>query len=93
MTLEEIKNYLKIDNDYEDMLLIDLQLVSESYLEEAGIKVNYSKPTYRLCVLMLIMHYYSNRGIIVEKSKYSIEDIPFGARSLIQQLQFNGITT
>lgn len=90
MTLEEIKTYLKIDGEHEDMLLIDLQSIAESYLEEAGIKSNYSKPTYRLCVLMLITHYYSNRGVIIEKSKYSTEDVPFGARALIQQLQLGG---
>lgn len=90
MELEEIKTYLKIDGDYEDMLLIDLQLMVECYLEEAGIKKNYSKPTYKLCVLMLISHYYSNRGVIVESTKYSMEDVPFGARALIQQLQIGG---
>lgn len=90
MELEEIKTYLKIDGDYEDMLLVDLQLMVECYLEEAGIKKSYSKPTYKLCVLMLISHYYSNRVIIVESTKYSMEDVPFGARALIQQLQLGG---
>lgn len=91
MELEDIKLYLKIDWDYEDLLLEDLKGMVECYLEEAGIKPNYKKATYKLCVLMLIAHYYSNRGVIVESVKYSMEDIPFGARALIQQLQLGGV--
>lgn len=87
LTLEDIKLYLKIDGDYEDMMLLNLKTMAECYLSEAGIPNAYNKPTYRLCVLMLVSHYYSNRGVIVESVKYSMEDVPFGARSLIQQLQ------
>lgn len=90
LALEDIKMYLKIDGYEEDSLLEHLKSSAECYLEEAGIKINYKKGTYRLCVLMLIQHYYTNRSPIVEGTKY-VEEIPFGIRGFIQQLQLGGL--
>lgn len=87
MELEDIKLYLKIDGEYEDVLLIALQATAEEYLLGAGINKDYDKKTYKLAVLMLISNWYTNRSVIGENGKASIE-IPFGVRALIQQLQF-----
>lgn len=89
LALDEIKTYLKIDTNYEDELIIQLQYAAECYLEEAGIIKSYHKGTYRLCVLMLISQYYSNRGTVIEGTKY-IEEVPYGVKSIIQQLQLQG---
>lgn len=87
MELEEIKLYLKIDGEYENILLESMKITAEEYLLGAGIQKDYEKKTYRLVVLMLIAHWYTNRSVINENGKVQIE-IPFGIRPLIQQLQF-----
>ena len=87
ISLDEIKVYLKIDSYEEDDLLTDLKDVSECYLEDAGIKKNYNKATYKICVLMLISHYYANRNVVVEGTKY-VEEIPYGVTNIMQQLKY-----
>lgn len=86
MQLEEIKLYLKVDGTDEDSLLEALQKSAENYLEGAGISKDYTKGTYSLAVKLLISHWYTNRGVSYESK--SLEQIPFGIRALIQQLQF-----
>jgi uncharacterized phage protein (predicted DNA packaging) len=84
---EEIKMYLRIDGVLEDALLDTFKAAAENYLQEAGIKKDYEGPTYKLAVLMLITHFYENRGVVTE-GRYSTSEIPFGLKALIQQLQF-----
>lgn len=90
MELDEIKLYLKIDGEYEDALLDTMKLTAEEYLLGAGIQSNYDKKTYKLAILMLISHWYTNRSLVNENGRAQIE-IPFGVRPLIQQLQLNSM--
>lgn len=87
MELGEIKMYLKIDGNEEDTLLSMFKEVAEEYLLNAGIETDYNSKAYKLLVLMLISHWYTNRSLSSESGKGQLE-IPFGARSLIQQLQY-----
>ncbi len=89
MKLEEIKLYLKIDGADEDSLLESLKLAAEDYLDSAGIKKNYEKNTYGLAIKLLISHWYTNRSISYENK--SQDQIPFGIRALIQQLQLSDL--
>lgn len=63
MELDEIKTYLRIDDDCEDNILEMLQLEAEEYLDGAGITKNYNKNRYRLAVLLLVSDSYENRHI------------------------------
>lgn len=85
MTLEEIKLFLRVDGDLDDSLINTLQLTAEEYLDGAGITKNYMNNRYGLCVMILIKNWYDNREITIEGK--SEKDIPFGIRSMIQQLQ------
>lgn len=80
MELIEIKEYLRIDIDDEDFLLLRLKEAAQEYLKSAGVPNNYSKPTYRLVVLMIIAQWYE-RGCV------DYTDIPLGITCLINQLQ------
>lgn len=85
MSLEELKLYLRIDGNYEDDILISLQLAAEEYLKGAGILKNYDNKLYCLCVKLLINHWYSNReGVVIGTISKEME---FSLRSIIQQLQ------
>jgi len=86
MKLDEIKLYLKIDGTDEDDLLEAFKKAAEDYLVGAGIEKDYDKGTYGLTIKLLVSHWYTNRSVSYENK--SQEQIPFGVRALIQQLQF-----
>lgn len=73
LTLEEIKMYLKIDDNYEDNLITFLATSAIAYIiayvgkEYKDINENY-KLLYKHCVLMLILTSYENRGALNENN-------------------------
>lgn len=86
MTLDEVKVFLRIDESTENELLSGLMLAAEEYLTGAGIEKNYSKEIYKLTVKMLIANWYENRNI----TDKSLQEIPYGLKSLIIQQQYKG---
>lgn len=84
MTLDEIKMFLRIDEDTEDELLTGLMLAAEEYLLGAGIEKDYTKEVYKLTVKMLITNWYENRNMTDKK----LQEIPYGIKSLIVQQQY-----
>ena len=77
MNIEELKLFLRIDDNEEDNLIQGLQLSAEEYLNNAGINKDYSKELYKLAVKLLVNHWYSNREVIgsAEKLAYSLDTI------------------
>lgn len=75
--LQEIKEYMRIDEDYEDLLIQTLIISAESYLSNAGAIVNYENSLYKLAVKMLVLHWYENREVIgdAKKLSYSLDSI------------------
>lgn len=86
MNLEEIKLFLRIDDDGEDELLNSLKLAAEEYLINAGIDTDYTKELYKLCVKILISHWYENRNAVTVGS--ISKKLEFSLSSLIFQLQY-----
>lgn len=78
-TVEDIKNYLKIDTDEEDEQIQEFIEAAVEELEGSGIK-DQSTSSYGLAVKLLVANYYSERrpqavGTIVAKLNYSLDRI------------------
>lgn len=94
--LQDLKEYLRIDGNYEDSLLITLIESAKAYLNGAGVKLptNFNSvdengikkyPLHRLAVLSLASHYYENRQIA---SQYAQNEVPFSVQTMILQLKW-----
>ncbi|WP_432291568.1 head-tail connector protein [Clostridium baratii] len=93
LSLEEVKEYLKIDYDDEDNLLTDLILTAESYLYNAtGIKYDSSNQLAKLYCRVLVYEWYKDRGLTMSSSKTmnAIEKNRFTLQSILLQLKLGG---
>ncbi|MDF2546140.1 MAG: hypothetical protein K0R93_1038 [Anaerosolibacter sp.] len=61
MGINELKEYLRIDDDASDTLIQALQISAEEYLLNAGVAKDYSKMLYGLAVKMLVTSWFENR--------------------------------
>ena len=75
--LQEIKEYMRIDEDYEDLLIQTLITSAETYLSNAGAMADYENSLYKLAVKMIVLHWYENREVIgdAKKLSYSLDSI------------------
>lgn len=87
MNLEELKLFLKIDDNEEDALIQGLQLSAEEYLTNAGINKDYSKEMYKLAIKILVSHWYENRS--VETVGKNVSKIAFGLDTILIQLKYS----
>lgn len=95
--LEELKEYLRIDGDEENLSLSMFLQSAIAYLEHAGVK----QPTdyylkkdgedvfalHRLAIMLLAAHFYENR-VTLNPSKITQNIIPYGLQSIILQLKW-----
>lgn len=81
--LQEIKEYMKIDEDYDDMLIQTLISSAETYLYNSGVRQEYSNDLYGLAIKMLVLHWYENREVIGEAKK-----LAFSLENIITQLTY-----
>lgn len=86
MDLQELKLFLKLDDNEEDVLIQSLQLAAEEYMSNAGVIKNYSKELYKLAIKMLVSHWYENRE--VEMIGKNVSKIAFGIDTIIIQLKY-----
>lgn len=84
MELEELKLFLRIDGNDEDVLIQGLQLSAEEYLLIGGVVKNYERELYKLVVRLLVSHWYENREIFINmkttKVDYSIQAMIFSLK-------------
>lgn len=84
VTLEEAKQYLRVDTDHEDALVESLIAAAETYLYNAtGITYNDSNKLAKLFVLVLVADWFENResvGHVTQMTRRSVQ-------SLLVQLQ------
>ena len=86
MDLEELKLFLKIDDNEEDILIQGLQLSAEEYLANVGVIKDYTKELYKLAIKILVTHWYENRA--VETAGKNVSKIAFGLDTIIVQLKY-----
>lgn len=88
MTLEDLKLYLRVDSDDEDLDLAPMLEAAQQYLKNAGVNIDQDNKLVDLCIKILVSHWYENRGIVnvgvtTEKLDYTIDNI-------ITQLKYTG---
>lgn len=87
LTLEDTKNYLRIDYDTDDVLLKTLMSSAEHYLSDAisdfenKITKNKFKERAKILAYVLVQEWYDNRELRENK------DVSYTVRSLLTQLQ------
>lgn len=88
MDKEKVKQYLRLD--YDDSLIDNFILISESYLKDAidnfdkKIKKEQFKAKAEMVQLVLIQELYDNRS----QAKKDTTDFSYVIRSMISQLQY-----
>lgn len=83
-SLEEIKNFVKIDNDDEDDFLNTLEVTAEQYLNNAGVDIttltDADKNLAKLYILVLCNDWYNNRNLMEDikvsnKTRFTLQSI------------------
>ncbi|MFG3610995.1 head-tail connector protein [Rummeliibacillus stabekisii] len=87
MDLIQLKEYLRIDHNFDDMILKSLQQVAEQYVINAVDSENssyISDKRFEFVVTLLVGHWYESR---IATSDNALNEIPYGVLPLIQQLR------
>ena len=90
MTLDNVKNYLRVDGDTDDALIEQLMVIAEGYMRDAV--TDYDKKVANaaflskseMCQMVIIAELYENRNQGGRETK----DYGFAVRTLITQLQY-----
>lgn len=82
--IEEIKSFLRIDGEEEDIILSSFFKSAKQYLSNAGIVENEENELYKLAVNMLVCGWYENRN---PTNSGSNNTQSFALRSIITQLK------
>lgn len=82
MELLEIKDFLRIDGEELDMVILGYQQAAEAYLKSAGVKKGYDDPLYRIVITIFIAKLLENPDLL-SKKKGESETLDAG-------LSFNG---
>lgn len=88
LTLEEIKQWLRIDHDEEDTLLLTLKETARQYLRNAtGREWSRTNQVARQVMLCLIADMYENRELTVSRNG-GMANLRPAIQSMIVQLQY-----
>lgn len=86
MDLEELKNYLRVDIDDDDIEI--MRDAAEQYLINAGVEPDKDNKLVNICVKILVAHWYENRGTVsVGKTTDTLD---YTLDNLISQLKYTG---
>lgn len=86
ITLDETKEYLRLDGDEEDNLIESLVKASEEYLKNStGKTYDNTNNLARLFCLLLVVDWYENRGLTAGKVGDKIRPV---INSMLAQLNY-----
>ena len=85
LTLGEVKNFLRIDHEDDDVFLVMLIEASEEYIYNATGKTYEGNKLAKILKLTLISDWYENRTINVENRKSKIRPV---IESILTQLRY-----
>lgn len=88
MELKDIKEFVRVDFEEDDILLQTLIYAAEEYLLNAGIEKDYSKNLYKLAISLLVKHWYDNRDSVVIGSV--TKKLEFSLNAILTQLKYCG---
>lgn len=94
MTLQEVKDYLRIDGDEDDGILPLMMQAAEEFVTEAVGKYDETKARAKMLYLAAMQDIYENRTLTATSTQgYSVSsNATLMMRSLITQLQIEQIT-
>ncbi|KXZ40013.1 uncharacterized phage protein (possible DNA packaging) [Alkalithermobacter thermoalcaliphilus JW-YL-7 = DSM 7308] len=85
LTVDEVKDFLKIDHEYDNQLIYSLIIAAENYIKNAtGIEFDDSNELAKLAVKILVSHWYENREINTDKSS----KLSFSIDAILTQLKY-----
>lgn len=85
LTLEEAKEYLKIEHDEEDTLVQSLIIAAENYIKNAtGIEFDDTNELAKLAIKLLVVNWYENREINTDKAN----KLAFSLDVILTQLKY-----
>ena len=91
VSLELVKQWLKIEWDEEDGILAFLLKASQTHLKTSGCVIPEESsddyPTYELATLMLVSHWYNNRTGADDMNDILSKPLTFGIQDLILKLK------
>lgn len=86
ISLEEVKDYMRVDGADEDVLISSLIMASEEYIKNSSsTTVDTGSYLYRIACLMLVTHWYENRSIVGDN-----KTVPHFIDNIIIQLKYAG---
>lgn len=76
ISLDEAKQYLRIDGSEDDDILTSFVVAAEEYLVDAGV-TNTKAERYKIAVMILVTEWYENRGVsrVSDKASYSLQSL------------------
>lgn len=85
LTLDEAKEYLKVEHNDEDILIQGLIVAAENYIKNAtGIEFDNTNELAKLAVRLLIVNWYENREINTDKAN----KLAFSLDVILTQLKY-----
>lgn len=84
--INTVKQYLKIDDDADDLLIEGLINAAKTFMSNAGVIENTQNELYKLCINLLVCHWYENREITGNANK-----LAFSLESIITQLKYSEV--
>lgn len=98
--LEEFKEYLRVDGNYEDLTLNLFLDSAKNTLKYSGVRLPQDLyevdtsgielyPLHRLAILTLASHYYENRQVASQNSQ---NIVPFSVQHMILQLKVGDLS-
>lgn len=87
LTLQEAKDFLRLEHDEEDAFVSSLLLAGSSYIKNAThSQVDETSELFKVALRMLILHWYENRNtVVIGKIPKSLE---FALESILIQLAY-----
>ena len=88
MTLEGVKNYMRVDEDADDELIIFLMNAAEDILENSCGRFDESKPRAKMLYLAIVQDLYDNRTLTATPTRTAgTQNLSPMMRSMLSQLQ------
>jgi len=85
MDLDELKLFLKVDGNDLNVNLTGYQLAAEMYLENAGVRKDYTNALYKIVVTMIVGTFLENPSLVAGGG--NIGSLNITMNSLIDQLR------
>lgn len=88
MTIEEFKNYARIDYNEDDELIYEIIEASKKYIEQSTGKAFDDNDSLSILLLkILTLHFYENRQAVTSNS---VNEVPFTITNLLTHIQMSG---